>query len=224
MNNPATQNDAEPARERVYRYVRDGIMNGDLPGGLFLEEGQLSLAVGVSRTPVREALSKLQAEQYVELIPRRGARVREVTWQEVMEVYEARRVIEIHVARSLCQARAGAPPMMAQVLHEMQALSPADLARHVELDAAFHQALMAASQNRVLREIYDGLRARRQRVAMTSIAVEPNRLYPILAEHAALVRALEASDADEAARILERHLRPVYEVLSRLPGYQPAAQ
>jgi DNA-binding GntR family transcriptional regulator len=216
--------EGEPARERVYRFVRDGILSGGTPGGTFLEEGQISLAVGVSRTPVREALSRLQAERFVELIPRRGARVREVTLQELVEVYEARRVIEIHVARSLCNARVGAPPMMARVLRDMRELSPNDLLRHVELDIAFHQAMMAASQNRVLLEIYDTLRARRQRVALTSISVEPTRLYPILEEHGALVRALDASDADAAAATLERHLQPVSAVLSRLPGFALAAQ
>ena len=215
--------DGEPARERVYRFVRDGILSGGTPGGTFLEEGQISLAVGVSRTPVREALSRLEAERFVELIPRRGARVREVTLQELVQVYEARRVIEIHVARSLCTARAGAPAMMGRLLEDMYTLSPDELVRHVELDVAFHQAMVAASQNQVLLEIYDTLRARRQRVALTSISVEPKRLYPILEEHGALLRALDACDADAAAAILERHLQPVSEVLSRLPGYAPSA-
>lgn len=211
--------DDEPARERVYRFVRDGILSGSMPGGAFLEEAGLSHAVGVSRTPVREALSRLQAERFIELIPRRGARVREVTLRELVEVYEVRRAIEVHVAQSLCRARVGAPREMAHLLDAMYAIPPDDLVRHVDLDVAFHQAMVAASQNQVLLEIYDGLRARRQRVALTSITTEPRRLHPILEEHASLVRALDAFDGDAATALLVRHLQPVAEVLSRLPGY-----
>lgn len=190
--------DGQPARERAYRFVRDGILSGRLSGGAFPEEVQLSLAIGVSRTPVREALNRLQAERLIELIPRRGARVREVTLRELVEVYEARRAIEIHVARSLCVARVGAPQEMARLLDAMYEIPPNDLVRHVELDVAFHQAMVAA---------------------LTSITTEPRRLGPILEEHSVLLRALNAFDGDAAAALLARHLQPVFEVLSRMPGY-----
>ena len=211
----------QPARERVYSYVRDQILRGHAPGGSFLEEEQVSTAVGVSRTPVREAFHRLEAERFIDLLPRRGAMVRQVTVQELINVYETRVVIETHAARRLCQGRIPVPEEMAVLLAEMRRLPATDLLGHVELNGAFHRALVSAAGNEVLTELYDSLRSRQQRVAMTSVATEPGRRQTILDEHGELLDALGSHDAEAAAAVLARHLRPVFEVVSRLPGYIP---
>lgn len=206
-----------PARERVYRHVLDGILRGRLAAGTFLEEESVSAAVGVSRTPVREAFHRLHAERLIELMPRRGALVRPVTLRELLEINESRLMIETHVARALCRARRPVPPEMAGLLDEMRQARPDDLFGHVRLNAAFHRALVGASGNEVMAGLYDSLSVRQQRVAMTAVCSAPGRLRVIQEEHAALLAALDAGDADTAAAILARHLRPVPEIVSRLP-------
>lgn len=99
----------EPARQRVYEYVRDGILDGRLAGGSFLEEEQVSLAVGVSRTPVREAFQQLHSERLIDLVPRRGAMVRAVTVQELVEVSDPAFDRVACGAPAVCCAAAGAP-------------------------------------------------------------------------------------------------------------------
>lgn len=204
------------ARERVYDHVRDAILRHEAAPGTFLEEEHVSAAVGVSRTPVREAFHRLAAEGWIDLLPRRGARIRQVTAQELVDVYEVRRVIEAHVARRLCHQRRPVPQAAWDLLGQMQEAPTMQIAAHVELDQAFHRALVATAGNEVLLEMYDGLRSRQQRVALSAFGADPTRLRIILDEHKALLGALAAHDAPAFERVLEGHLRPLAEVMARL--------
>jgi DNA-binding GntR family transcriptional regulator len=207
-----------PARGRVYSYVRDGILHGRLPGGTFLEEEAISLAVGVSRTPVREAFQQLHSERLIDLLPRRGAMVRTVTVQELLEVYDARLMIETHALRAICAARLGPPAEMLTVLDQMQRLPAEQVVEHARLNSAFHRAIVTAGRNAVVAELYAALGSRQERVAVTSVGIDPGRNDLIQQEHVALVAAIGHHDADAASAVLQRHLRPVREILSHLPG------
>lgn len=215
---PKAPRRSSAARERVCDYVRGAILRGDFEAGAFLEEEMVGRATGVSRTPVREAFHKLEAERYLELHPRRGARVREVTAKEMLELYETRRLLEGFAATKLCCGREPLPASMAAVAAEMRALGDGDRARHVELDRLFHRAMVAAAGNDLLLEVYDRLRARQECVAMTALNADPTRLGRILDEHAAIAAALEARDATAATALLDRHLQPIRHVIAKLPG------
>jgi DNA-binding GntR family transcriptional regulator len=204
----------QPASQRAYNYIRDRILNGELATDTFVEEEHISTLIGVSRTPVREAFGRLQAEHLIDLVPRRGARVRGVTLREMFEFYEVRRIIEGHVAVQLCRGRLGAPACMARVLAEMRTLLPAPGARYMALDTAFHEALVAASDNAVLIDMYSGLSTRQQRVALISLRIQPNRPAQIHKQHETLFQALEEHDETAALRLLDVHLRPIAEVIS----------
>lgn len=203
-----------PASQRAYAYIRSRILNGELASDTFVEEEHISALIGVSRTPVREAFGRLQAEHLIELVPRRGARVRGVTLREMVEFYEVRRIIEGHVAGQLCRARAGAPAAMRRALEEMRALLPEPDARYMVLDAALHEALVAASGNQVLIDMYAGLSTRQRRVALVSLKIQPKRPALIHDQHEALVGVLDAHDEAAALRVLEAHLRPIDAVVS----------
>ena len=207
--------------DRLAESIAESVLSGEFAPGFRLDESALAERFGVSRTPVREAFHRLEAERFIDLLPRRGAMVRQVTVQELINVYETRVVIETHAARRLCQGRIPVPEEMAVLLAEMRRLPATDLLGHVELNGAFHRALVSAAGNEVLTELYDSLRSRQQRVAMTSVATEPGRRQTILDEHGELLDALGSHDAEAAAAVLARHLRPVFEVVSRLPGYIP---
>ena len=207
-----------PARGRVYSYVREGILHGRLPGGTFLEEEAISLAVGVSRTPVREAFQQLHSERLIDLLPRRGAMVRTVTVQELLEVYDARLMIESHALRAICAARLGPPAEMVMVLDQMQRLPVEHVVDHARLNSTFHRAIVTAGRNAVVMELYAALGSRQERVAVTSVGIDPGRHGLIQREHAALIEAIGRHDAEAAIAVLQRHLQPVREILSHLPG------
>ncbi|MEV6909338.1 GntR family transcriptional regulator [Amycolatopsis sp. NPDC051071] len=207
-----------PARERVYTWLRDGIISGELEGGRFLDEMWVSGVVGVSRTPVREAFHRLAAERFISLLPRKGAQVRTVTARELEEVYQSRRLIEGHAIAMLCANHAGAPTELPELIDGMvRAGAERDWFGVSGFDRRFHRAIVNAAGNSVLTELYDTLRSRQQRVTVRALEARPERLTVINDEHRELVAALDKHDAKEASRLLEQHLRPVSEVMSALP-------
>ncbi|HEY2059628.1 MAG TPA: GntR family transcriptional regulator [Amycolatopsis sp.] len=206
-----------PARDRVYAWLRDGIISGELEGGRFLDELWVSGVVGVSRTPVREAFHRLEAERFISLLPRKGAQVRTVTARELEEVYQSRRLIEGHALGEVCAARAGAPAEMAGLIEQMdRAGKDRDWFAVSGLDRQFHRAIVNAAGNSVLTELYDTLRSRQQRVAVRALEARPERLSIIDTEHRQLVAAIDAHEPATALRLLNEHLRPVSEVVSAL--------
>lgn len=220
----ATRETSAPARERVYRYVAEQILRGRFPGGSFVEEEQIASAMNVSRTPVREAFHRLEAERFIDLLPRRGALVRQVTAQELADLYETRRVIEGYAIARICQNRLKPPAEMAVLLEKMRVLEGSDdHFEHVALDRLFHRTMVAAAGNEVLAELYDALRSRQLRVATAAVSLNPQRIHRIIGEHQELLDALTDHDEARARDMLGKHLRPVRDVVSRLPGFPLAA-
>lgn len=219
MQDGRADDTAAPARERVYSYVCEQILKGHFPGGSFIEEEQISSAVSVSRTPVREAFHRLEAEKFIDLLPRRGALVRQVTASELADLYESRRVIEGYAIARICQDKLPLSDEMATLLERMRSPDEPDHYEHVLLDRLFHRSLVAASGNAVLAELYDSLRSRQLRVAMTALSLNPQRIHRIMTEHQQLLKALLAHDENGARTVIDQHLRPVVEVVSRLPGF-----
>ena len=211
------RDDREPtARERAYDHVRTASLSGEYPPGAFVEEETVCRAAGVSRTPVREAFQRLDSERFLELLPRRGARVRQVTARELLDLYETRRVIEGFAIDRLCGADEPLPAELPAIAGQMRTLPGDALPRHVELDRLFHRTLVGAARNAIMIELYDGLRARQQHVALAALGADPSRVPTILDEHDRLVEALAARDAATAREVLAVHLSPIGHVVARL--------
>ena len=109
-----------PAKDRAYEFVKERILDGGYPGGDLLSEGEVAEALGVSRTPVREAFLLLEAEGLMRLYPKRGALVVPVSPDEVHDVMETRMLVERHTADRL--ARRGAEPGAESVVADLQAI------------------------------------------------------------------------------------------------------
>ncbi len=211
---------APPAWERVYAYVHALITDGQVAAGQFLEEEQVCAAVGVSRTPVRDAFHRLEADRFIDLLPRRGAVVRTVTATELVQLYETRSVIEAHVMRRIAAEHLRLPETIDPLLARLSAPDTWDDVRfQAEGNFTFHRTLVAMLGNEVMLGVFDGLQRRQQRVAMGAIAADRARLALIHEQHTSLIAALRAGDAEAAVQVLQTHLEPSFEVISRLPGY-----
>ncbi len=218
--NGDTPEPSGPARDRVYDYVSRQILLGQFPGGSFVEEEQISSAMNVSRTPVREAFHRLEAERFIDLLPRRGALVRQVTAQELSDLYETRRLVEGYAIARICQGKLPIPSEMASLMKRMMLLRNSEShIEHVMMDWSFHRAMVSAGGNEVLAEAYDSLRSKKLRVATAAMAVNPQRIGRILDEHRQLLAALVSHDESTARQVLEQHLQPAVDVVSRLPGF-----
>ncbi len=206
------------ARERAYAGIRAGILSGTFAPGRFIEEAIACELTGVSRSPVREALNRLAAEGFVELHPRRGAMVKLLSAAEFEDLCEVRHMIESHAVRRICRGGHTVPDRLDQLCDAQVALSADDLLESVEINRRFHQAIVVASGNTVLVQMFDNLQANLTRVAMLSLKLGVGQNDVIVREHRALVAALRDHDEDLALSILDRHLMGMPRLKALLPA------
>jgi DNA-binding GntR family transcriptional regulator len=217
MSSITDKRKALPAWQNVYAYIRERIVSGEIEPGTFLEEEAVSAVVGVSRTPVREAFQRLHAERFIDRLPRRGAMVRAATAEELVQLYETRRVVETFVMQRIAADGIAVPNSLDSLLERLASPRKArDLTFQAEGDFTFHRTLVASIGNAVMLEVFDGLHLRQLRVAMRAVALDPARLVLIHTQHAALLAALRQRDGAEAVRILAEHLQPAPEILARM--------
>ncbi|GAB77777.1 transcriptional regulator, GntR family [Austwickia chelonae] len=200
------------ATDRAYHDTRERIIDGRLGGGDIITEGQVSTALGVSRTPVREAFLRLQAEGFLELYPKRGAVVVPISPNEATSVSEARELIETFAITKLLTESDRAPQELVDSLWEniteqSRHSRAKDLPSFTAADANFHLAIVAAAQNAHLTGLYAALRDRQKRITMTTSHKLPVDLEEIVEDHQRLVRFLEEGDLDPALSIVRAHMR-----------------
>ncbi len=218
---------AEPSRtmrgvsaaQGAYEYARSRIVSGELAPGSMLSENELARRIGVSRTPVRAALLRLQSEGWITVYPRRGALVREIGAQEAADIFGARLLLEVSGVRGRGPAgRAGLAADLVPALAEQdEAVRRGDLARFVALDVRMHRRFVEGVHNALLLDLYDRLRERQAFIVARSLA-SPGRTAAIVAEHRELVDLVAADDVDGFERLLDEHLRRTHEIWSGLIG------
>ncbi|MDL5157779.1 GntR family transcriptional regulator [Actinomycetospora termitidis] len=200
------------AKERAYQHTKAGILDGTLPGGDLISEGQVAEALAMSRTPVREAFLRLEAEGLLRLFPKRGALVVAVSPAEVEAVLEARELVEGHAVTKLCAApeaeRAAVVDRLRDVLTEQRAAFVAgDERAFAEGDRRFHTVLVESAGNPILSELYHSLRDRQLRMNLGSMLGHgPARAQEILGQHEAILAALGPDRSREAHGRLSEHL------------------
>nr|WP_042198092.1 GntR family transcriptional regulator [Kibdelosporangium sp. MJ126-NF4]CEL23190.1 Transcriptional regulator, GntR family [Kibdelosporangium sp. MJ126-NF4]CTQ94353.1 Transcriptional regulator, GntR family [Kibdelosporangium sp. MJ126-NF4] len=198
-------------RERAYDFVKNQLLTDPEVQGTFINEQELADRLGVSRTPIREALLMLAAQQLVELVPKRGAYVAPMSGRELRDLVEARGVIERHAAAYACQD--GPVAEMRDALAAQHLLRAAGQAgEFIEADTRFHTALVHAAGNQILTRTYEGLRDRQTRAGRIALANVPGRQASVLHEHTAILDALADKDVERARAAIDTHLRETLRV------------
>lgn len=204
---PITLDNYKPLRELVFEALREAIIQGRLHPGERLMEIQLAEELGVSRTPVREAIRKLELEGLVLMIPRKGAYVSQISMKDIADVFEIRRALEGLAAR-LAAERATDEEIerLERALVKISEVAEAeDLDGAVALDTDFHEELMAASHNPRLSQMVSNLREQIQRFRLTSLS-HPGRVKLAVEEHAKIVDAIAGRDAELAQNLAHEHI------------------
>lgn len=159
---PAPATKQPPAADRVYMHVKQGVLDRHYEGGTLLTEGELAEAVGVSRTPVREALLKLEVEGLIKLYPKKGALVLAVSAQETADVVETRLLVEEFAVRRAVPAPDRLISRLEDLLTEQKAHAAAgDLAAVAVSDRCFHAEIVRSAGNEILSRLYDQMRDRK---------------------------------------------------------------
>ncbi|MFE7775474.1 GntR family transcriptional regulator [Streptomyces sp. NPDC057445] len=206
---------AAPAAERVYTHIKRAVLDRRYEGGTLLTEGELAEAVGVSRTPVREALLKLEMEGLLKLYPKKGALVLAVSAQEISDVIETRLLVEEFAVRRAVPAPAPLVERLQDLVDRQKLHAEAgDLAAVAATDRAFHAEIVRNAGNEILSRLYDQLRDRQLRMGVALMHAQPERITKNITEHAEMLEAIRAGDTERAAGCVHQHLTWV-KVLAR---------
>jgi DNA-binding GntR family transcriptional regulator len=202
---------AEKRSDQAHDRLVDMILAGDLTPGTLLQERALAEGMRISRTPVREALARMEVEGLVARGAGRGYAVREIAAREVMELLHVRALLEREVAR-LATHRISDQVLSllrAEVLALMEAAEPT-VAGHWAVDDRLHGEIAKATGNTVLA---DTVRSLRQRTRMFDTTRLPDRFLPGCEEHLMMLEALQERDADAAEAAVARHLDNVKQAI-----------
>lgn len=197
----------QPLREVVCETLREAIRSGVLKPGERLMEIQLADELGVSRTPVREAMRKLELEGYVIMLPRRGTYVANISIRDINEVFEIRTSLDA-LASGLAAER-----ITEEELEQLERLlvsigeniETRNMKKVVEDDMEFHDILYKASRNQRLVGIISNLREQMTRFRSMSMSY-PGRLKKTLEEHSRLVEAIAQRDVELAQKLAVEHM------------------
>ena len=204
---------------RVFNELRDAILQGKYKDGDELREATLGKELGVSRTPVREALRQLELEGLVKIVPNKGAYVTGISSKDVKDIYVIRSMIE-----GLC-ARWAAENITSEQLDELEEImlisefhmkkeSGGCAEQMAQLDGRFHSVLYEASNSRILCHVLQDFHKYVQQARKTSILSE-ERARKSIREHKQILRAIKDKDADTAEQLANEHIRHVIENLKK---------
>lgn len=200
-------NEYLPLRDVVFNTLRQAILRGELMPGERLMEIHLAQKLGVSRTPVREAIRKLELEGLVVMIPRKGAIVADITISDLEDVLEVRMALEElavkHACRRVSQEQLA---QMRQLSGEFRrTLSSDDVGRCAQADMDFHDAIYAATGNRRLVQILNNLREQMYRYRMEYLKDRESH-HILVREHEEILNALEERNEELALEITCQHI------------------
>lgn len=209
-----TSENAESLAQRAYRAVLSKIMDGTLRAREVVQEGKLASDLGLSRTPVREAVGKLEGEGFL-VRNGRVVMVQELTLTDYLEILHMRRLLECEAAALAAEAGRIAEADLRALRQQIESLDDAAGAEaHWNLDTKIHNMIAGASGSRILAQTVSDLR---QRTLLFGLDRLPGRLRNGRVEHLAIVDAILAGDRTGAAAAMRQHLDNTRaEVLGRL--------
>jgi DNA-binding GntR family transcriptional regulator len=206
----------QAAQDLVFAWLKKHIVSLPRTNGTFLTEAEVCRAIGMSRTPVREALLRLEAEGFLQIVPKKGAFVPPITEREVEAIMQARALIEDFCVRRAVHFADLLAPELDRLLAEQDKQQKTPL-EFIELDREFHRAIVRAADNPVLACFYETLRDRQMRMGIYAITASAQRMDSVMVEHRAIAEGVRSRSADQAASATAEHLTKTLAAL-RLPS------
>ena len=207
MDFEVNMNEYLPLRDLVFNTLRKAILRGELKPGERLMEIQLANKLGVSRTPIREAIRKLELEGLVLMIPRKGAEVAQITEKNMQDVLEVRKALEELSVQLACERitpeQVEEMKMAAEDFRKV--LKSGDVTKIAEADVKFHDIIFAATNNQRLITLLNNLREQMYRFRVEYL--KQKECYPqLLEEHDKLIALISGGEVEEACELMGRHI------------------
>lgn len=195
-----------PLRDVVFQTLRQAILKGELQPGERLMEMKLAEILGVSRTPIREAIRKLELEGLVVMVPRKGAAVANITEKDTKDVLEVRRTLEMFAVEVACD-RITKEQMekLEDAAKEFERSKGADLIRIAETDMKFHEIIYEATWNDRLVQMLNNLRENMYRYRIEYLK-DPHYYDSLVGEHREILDAIECGDKERARIVMRNHI------------------
>ena len=207
----------ETLTARAYDSIKEFILEGRLGEADRLTEESLASQLGISKSPIREALNRLESEGFIRIAPRRGAYLRQFSPEEMDQLYDVREALEVHAVRTAHLTRGLLEELDASVKRSRSLLKVNDKAKYIQEDVCFHGLLADATKNlelcRVLQNVQNRIWLSRRKTYDLSSSTAPDF-------HQAIVDALRRGDREEAQSVMRRHIANVRE---RLVAYLAAS-
>jgi DNA-binding GntR family transcriptional regulator len=209
-------NDYKPLRDVIFDTLREAIIVGELKPGERLMEVQLAQKMGVSRTPVREAIRKLELEGLVEMLPRKGAHIADLSVKDIMDVLEVRATLD-GLASSLSASRITDEEI--KELKHVQSqfvnyVEKENLQGSIKKDVEFHDIIYRSSRNDKLIQISNNLREQIQRFRVIYIK-DYSSTRELIKEHNEIIDAITTRDPEAAMRSAQTHIKKQEEAITR---------
>ncbi len=206
-NFKVNMNEYLPLRDVVFNTLRQAILRGELKPGERLMEIQLANKLGVSRTPIREAIRKLELEGLVLMIPRKGAEVAEITEKSLRDVLEVRRALEELAVQLACEkiTKEEIRELERVAKEFQQVVNSSDITEIAEVDVCFHDIIYTATDNQKLIQLLNNLREQMYRYRVEYL--KRDGVFPqLIAEHEAIIRHIENNEKEKATEVMCRHI------------------
>ena len=206
-NFKVNMNEYLPLRDVVFNTLRQAILRGELKPGERLMEIQLANKLGVSRTPIREAIRKLELEGLVLMIPRKGAEVAEITEKSLRDVLEVRRALEELAVQLACEkiTKEEIRELERVAKEFQQVVKSSDITEIAEVDVRFHDIIYTATDNQKLIQLLNNLREQMYRYRVEYL--KRDGVFPqLIAEHEAIIRHIENNEKEKATEVMCRHI------------------
>lgn len=209
-------NEYLPLRDVVFNTLRQEILTGKMKPGERLMEIHLANKLGVSRTPIREAIRKLELEGLVIMIPRKGAEVAQISWKSLKDVLEVRRALDVLAIELACER------MTQEELESLyracenfeEATKTKDTRKIAEADVAFHDIIVASTGNKRLIQLVNNLSEQMYRYRFEYIK-DSSQHRMLIEEHKEMYRSIQNKDKIAAADVVRKHIDNQEEAIIR---------
>jgi len=197
-----------PLRDEVFNTLRERILKGTLKPGERLMEIHLADQLGVSRTPIREAIRMLELEGLVKMVPRRGAQVAKISREDLQDVLEVRKALDTLAVKLACERITEEEIKKLKEAEEEfeRTLKSEDATLIAEADVAFHDVIQVASKNKRLKSMISNLAERIYRYRFEYIKQQSDGGETLVKEHREIIRYIEERNVEAAIRAIEIHI------------------
>ncbi|HZG58619.1 GntR family transcriptional regulator [Paenibacillus sp.] len=208
MNEFTTSKPTLLLKEQAYRDIREAILNETFRPGEFLSEKRLIDRLGMSKTPIKAALERLESEGFVQVSPKQGIVVKEISVDKVRDLFELRTALELFVCESIAGRlrKDQIAELEANLAEQRRAADDEDEAAFTRADAAYHILLSRFSGNQEIHQIMIMNQAHLYRSALRVIKRVPNRMRTSYEDHESIAEALVRGETERAKSLMREHL------------------